>query len=83
MAAGRFADGLIRTGTPVGTVRKLCQNIAFLGPVTCMLPIMAGWTHGNSAADVALLTAGLGLSAFSLAGLFCTHQDMSSKYAGA
>ena len=32
--------------------------------------------------NVALISVALGLSSFSLAGLYCTHQDMSPKYAG-
>jgi ACS family sodium-dependent inorganic phosphate cotransporter len=32
---------------------------------------------------VALITAALGLSSFSLAGLYCTHQDLSPKYSSA
>lgn len=58
------------------------QNLAFLGPAVCMLPLLAGTTQNNGTLDVALITAALGLSSFSLAGLYCSHQDMSPKYAG-
>lgn len=61
-------------------VRKLCQTVAFLGPATCMLttslnPGLPSW------AVIAVLTAGLSLGSFALSGLYCTHQDISPKYA--
>ncbi|GAQ92627.1 major facilitator superfamily [Klebsormidium nitens] len=78
--AAPWADGLIAAGTPVTQVRKLCQTIAFLGPATCMLttslnPGLPSW------AVIAVLTAGLSLGSFALSGLYCTHQDISPKYA--
>lgn len=35
----------------------------------------------NSGATVAAITVALGISNFGLAGLFCSHQDISPKYA--
>jgi ACS family sodium-dependent inorganic phosphate cotransporter len=78
--AAPWADSLIDAGTPITQVRKLCQTIAFLGPATCMLttalnPGLPSW------AVIAVLTAGLSLGSFALSGLYCTHQDISPKYA--
>lgn len=78
--AAPFADTLISKGVETTTVRKLCQTIAFISPAICMtissLDIgLSPWTI------VAVLTTGLALSSFALAGLYCTHQDISPEYA--
>lgn len=49
-------------------VRKVCQSLAFLSPalcmaIACLTPKLNPWV------DVAILTTGLGLSSFSLAGM--------------
>jgi ACS family sodium-dependent inorganic phosphate cotransporter len=74
-------------------VRKLCQGIAFVGPAACMLacaaltpaaggaPLAAG--GGTAALLVLLLSLGFALGAWSRAGLYCNHQDLSPKYASA
>lgn len=45
--AGNLADTLISKGVAVGTVRKLAQGLAFLGPCTCLLVselfLCGGW----------------------------------------
>jgi len=79
-AAGPLADHLISRGYDITLVRKVCQSLAFLSPalcmaIACLTPKLNPWV------DVAILTTGLGLSSFSLAGLYCTHQDISPKYA--
>ncbi|PNH07310.1 putative anion transporter 4, chloroplastic [Tetrabaena socialis] len=79
--AGAAADALISRGVPVPAVRKLAQNIAFLLPTGLLLAACMPEVGENSAATVAAITAALGISSCSLAGLFCTHQDMSPKYA--
>ncbi|MEW5305543.1 MAG: hypothetical protein WDW36_008077 [Sanguina aurantia] len=76
--AGSLADTLISKGLAVGTVRKLAQGLAFLGPCTCLL---AACYSEDSNVTVAAITAALGVSSFSLAGLYCTHGDMSPQYA--
>ena len=43
----------------------------------------AGGMSGDAMMTVASITVALGASAFSLAGLYCTHQDLSPKYASA
>jgi len=79
--AAPLADHYISRGYDVTLVRKVCQTIGFLSPAACMTfgalsPKVNPWL------DVAILTSGLGLSSFTLAGLYCTHQDISPKYAG-
>jgi len=75
--AGPTADGLIKRGMPVTRVRKTMQAIAFLGPAVAMGT--AAYLE-NPIATVGLLTAGLSLGAFSYAGLYSNHQDLSPKY---
>lgn len=79
--AGPTADALIARGTPVASVRKLAQCTAFLVPTACLLA--ASQPSDSSSWTVALITAALGISSFSLAGLYCTHQDLSPKYSSA
>ncbi len=52
----------------LGQVRKVCQSIAFLAPAACMT-IASATPNINPWVDVAILTAGIGLSSFALAGL--------------
>eukprot|EP00246_Nothoceros_aenigmaticus_P016539 TRINITY_DN7599_c0_g1_i2.p1 TRINITY_DN7599_c0_g1~~TRINITY_DN7599_c0_g1_i2.p1 ORF type:complete len:390 (-),score=40.48 TRINITY_DN7599_c0_g1_i2:390-1559(-) len=78
--AARFADKLISEGVDTTRVRKICQTIAFLSPaacmgITCLNPQIPPW------GIVGILTAGIGLSSVALSGLYCTHQDISPKYA--
>uniref|UniRef100_A0ACD5YC60 Uncharacterized protein n=1 Tax=Avena sativa TaxID=4498 RepID=A0ACD5YC60_AVESA len=78
--AAPFADNLISTGVDTTKVRKICQTIAFLSPAAFMMLSsvdlgLPPWVI------VAFLTSGLALSSFALAGLYCTHQDISREYA--
>lgn len=82
-AAGPLADGLISKGWKTEHVRKLAQNVAFLGPTICLLAVCTPQVADNNTLLVAAITAALGLSSFSLAGLYCSHQDLSPKYASA
>ena len=77
--AGQLADRLIEGGMPLRRVRVLAQSTAFLLPAVCLC--VAGWLEGSQAAIIGI-SAALGLNAFALSGLYCTHQDMSSQYAG-
>ncbi|KAH8948774.1 hypothetical protein BDL97_11G111300 [Sphagnum fallax] len=79
--AAPLADHFISRGMDITLVRKVCQSIAFLAPAACMT-IASATPNINPWVDVAILTAGIGLSSFALAGLYCTHQDISPKYAG-
>lgn len=75
--AGSLADKLVEMGWETTKVRKLCQSLAFLGPSACLL----GATLSNDAAWTAGFVAlSLGLASFSMAGLYCNHQDLSPKY---
>lgn len=78
---GPVADGLIKKGWKLTSVRKLSQGIAFVGPAACMVAC-ALLTPGAPAAAgslqtallVALLSLGFALGAWSRAGLYCNHQ---------
>lgn len=78
--AALMADYLISNGVDTTFVRKLCQTIAFLSPATCMT--LATLNIGLSPwVTVSIISSGLALSSFALGGLYCTHQDISPKYA--
>lgn len=78
--ASTMADHLISKGVDTTFVRKLCQTIAFLSPTTCMT--LTSLDIGLSPwMTVSIITSGLALSSFALGGLYCTHQDISPKYA--
>jgi ACS family sodium-dependent inorganic phosphate cotransporter len=70
--AGPAADALVGAGWRIATVRKLAQGVAFLAPTACLA--VACVPSDDHWRNVGLITAALGLSSFSLAGLYCTHQ---------
>ncbi|CAD7700176.1 unnamed protein product [Ostreobium quekettii] len=76
--AGPMADFLVERGWETSVVRKLAQCMAFLGPAACLT---AATLTEDSVLRVGLITTALGLSSFSMAGLYCNHQDLSPKYA--
>ncbi|GMH37108.1 hypothetical protein BSKO_04981 [Bryopsis sp. KO-2023] len=76
--AGPLADFLIGKGFAVSNVRKAAQCTAFLGPLLCLV---GATISDNGVVDTVSITTALGLSSFSLAGLYCNHQDLSPKYA--
>ncbi|KAL4857945.1 putative anion transporter 6 [Chlorella vulgaris] len=85
---GPIADGLVsKHGWEVTSVRKLCQGISFAGPALCMIalafltPITPG--AGPTGLIVAIMSLAFALGAWSRAGLYCNHQDLSPKYAAA
>ena len=61
------------------------QGIAFLGPALCMVacavltPGPGGVTQLLTGSIVALLSTSFALGAWSRAGLYCNHQDLSPK----
>ena len=76
--AAPLADGMVESGMNVTKVRKIVQSVAFAAPALCMLACcfsedqqLVRW----------LLPVGIGFQAFSLAGLYCNHQDISPRYA--
>lgn len=82
--AGRAADSLIASGVPLPTVRKAAQCTAFLVPATLLSALwLCEGINTDAQLTVATVTLALGASSFSLAGLYCTHSDMSPKYASA
>ena len=76
--AGPTADRLIQSGMEVTRVRKTMQTVAFMGPALAMLSVTI---IDQPVATVGLLTLGISLGAFSFAGLYSNHQDLSPKYA--
>jgi ACS family sodium-dependent inorganic phosphate cotransporter len=76
--AGPTADRMIGSGMAVTRVRKTMQAVAFMGPALAMGT--AAYVE-EPVATVGLLTLGLSLGAFSYAGLYSNHQDLSPKYA--
>ncbi len=82
-AAGSLADTLVSSGVPVARVRKGAQCTSFLGAAFFLVMASLPSVSDNSTLTVASITMALGISSFSLAGLYCTHQDMSPKYASA
>jgi ACS family sodium-dependent inorganic phosphate cotransporter len=84
---GPVADGLVSRGWSVTAVRKLSQGISFAGPAVCMLAL-AGLTptvqgQGPTLLIVAIMSFAFALGAWARGGLYCNHQDLSPKYAGA
>lgn len=87
---GPIADSLVKGGMPLTRVRKLCQGAAFVGPAMCMVGCAlltpatpAAVTGFQVVVLVTLLSLGFAMGAWSRAGLYCNHQDLSPKYAGA
>ena len=76
--AGSSAAKLLEIGWPVGRVRKAAQTMAFMGPSACLL---ASLGTDDPMTTVALISVAIGLNSFSLAGLYCNHQDLSPRYA--
>lgn len=81
--AGPSSDALVSRGVPLSIARKGAQSIAFLLPTACLVTAALGADDLSPFASVSLITAALGMSSFSLAGLYCTHQDLSTKYSSA
>ncbi len=77
--AGPLADILIDRGMPTATVRKLAQGTAFLVPSALLLATCFEQVSSNSTLTIACITLALGMSSFSLAGLYCTHQVRSTS----
>eukprot|EP00873_Tetraselmis_striata_P040669 jgi/Tetstr1/460933/TSEL_006085.t1 len=84
---GPVADGMVSRGISVTRTRKLCQGLSFLGPAICMLACAkltpAAGATANAPLLVAILSVAFALGAWARAGLYCNHQDLSPKYAGA
>lgn len=84
---GPVADGLVKRGVSLTTVRKIAQGLAFVIPAACMVACALLTPPAGVAANVpllvGLLSVGFAFGAWSRAGLYCNHQDLSPKYASA
>mmetsp|Transcript_20703 Transcript_20703/g.62399 ORF Transcript_20703/g.62399 Transcript_20703/m.62399 type:complete len:551 (+) Transcript_20703:239-1891(+) len=86
---GPVADGLVHRGWSLTNVRKLCQGIAFAGPLVCMaacallLPAPGAVTPLATSLIVGVLSASFAMGSFARGGLYCVHQDINPRYAGA
>jgi hypothetical protein len=79
MQVGPVADGMVKRGVNLTTVRKLAQGLAFVVPAACMLACAAltpaaGTQAANVPLLVGLLSVGFAFGAWSRAGLYCNHQ---------
>ena len=79
LCPGPAADALVGKGLPVATVRKLAQCVAFLVPAALLLAMGNPDVEESSNLTIACITLALGISSFSLAGLYCTHQVRSGR----
>jgi ACS family sodium-dependent inorganic phosphate cotransporter len=72
------ADGLVKRGVPLTSVRKLAQGLAFVVPAACMIACAVLTPSAAAAANVpllvGLLSLGFAFGAWSRAGLYCNHQ---------
>jgi MFS transporter, ACS family, solute carrier family 17 (sodium-dependent inorganic phosphate cotransporter), other len=77
--AGMVADRLIRSGMPVGRVRKLMQSIGCLGIGTALAVV--GYVESAWMA-IAVMSVGNALGAFVTGGFAVNHMDIAPRYAG-
>lgn len=73
--SGYGADRLISSGADKTRVRKIMQTIGFIGPSLFLVCTIFAWSAFSA---TLFITLGLGLHAFSHAGVYCNHQDISS-----
>lgn len=75
---GPVADGLVKRGMALTSVRKIAQGLAFVIPAACMVACAALTPATGVAANVpllvGLLSVGFAFGAWSRAGLYCNHQ---------
>lgn len=83
LASGPMADALLANGWKTVAVRRIFQSVGMIGPALCLMAAVA-LPEATSEGDVDLIiTIGLGLSAFSLAGVSVSHLDVAPRHAGA
>lgn len=80
--SGVFADALLSGGWPVIKVRRVLQTTGMVGPAICMIAAASPLTDGSPSLASAWVTAGLGLSALTLAGVSTNHLDIAPRHAG-
>ena len=77
--AGWIADGLVKRGWDVTTVRKTMQTIGFGGAATSLM--FVGYVHDAPTA-IALMSLGSILGACASGGFGVNHLDIAPRYAG-
>jgi len=80
---GRTADGMLRCGLSLKSHRKIFQAVARLGPATCIAVIAAAGRWLGPLSQAGLLVLAQIFHTCNRAGLFCSHADLSPRYAGA
>ena len=78
--SGWLADRMIASGRTVTFVRKAIQVVGSGGPAIALIAL---GSVDDAVTAVALLSAALGLGAFSFAGFATNHLDVSPRHAGA
>jgi ACS family sodium-dependent inorganic phosphate cotransporter len=78
LQVGPVADGMVKRGVSLTTVRKIAQGLAFVIPAACMVACALLTPPTGVAANVpvlvGLLSVGFAFGAWSRAGLYCNHQ---------
>ncbi len=78
---GFLCDRLLASGRfRLATLRKTFNSIAFFGTAFCLYLITL--TERHRGANIALLTAALGVNGIGMAGFTVTHVDLSPRFAG-
>lgn len=78
---GFLCDRLLSSGHfSLTTLRKTFNSVAFFGTAACLYLITL--TERHRGANIALLTAALGVNGIGMAGFTVTHVDLSPRYAG-
>jgi ACS family sodium-dependent inorganic phosphate cotransporter len=87
LQVGPVADGMVKRGVSLTTVRKIAQGLAFVIPAACMVACALLTPPAGVAANVpvlvGLLSVGFAFGAWSRAGLYCNHQvcwDSNAMY---
>eukprot|EP00741_Cyanophora_paradoxa_P005499 tig00000889_g5331.t1 len=80
LAAGFAADALVKRGAPLLAVRRVFQVVGMVGPA--VFTLLAAFHADTPGLGAAYITAGLGLNAFTLAGVSVNHLDIAPLHAG-
>jgi len=72
----------LTSGTELTTVRKLAQGLGFFIPSVCIGILATLDVQAGSPLPIVLIIAGVASGAFSYAGLYASHADLSRKYSG-
>lgn len=75
--SGQAADGLISAGWDTSVVRKLIQGASCLCPSGLLV---AAALSDDPTIEVSCVALAIGVASFCMGGLYCNHQDLSTKY---